>query len=77
MVLILKDSHLEHQTAAKLMFVSPYFCLYPPSSFQTDHHYVGEQPGFTHSSLGPYGSHPLHQQLAGDGRLQHHHYRLP
>lgn len=48
-----------------------------PLSFQKHLHYVGEQLGSTHSAMGPHRSHPLHQQPAGDGQLQHHHHRLP
>lgn len=40
-------------------------------------HHVWEQPGPPHRAVGPHGSHTLHQQPAGDGRLQHHHHGLP
>ncbi len=53
-------------------------CLFPSAlSFQTQQHNVGEQLSSTHSTVGPDGSHPLHQQLAGYGWLQHHHHWLP
>lgn len=47
------------------------------SVFVCQQHHVGEQPGPAHRAVGPHGAHPLHQQLTGDGRLQHHHHRLP
>lgn len=40
-------------------------------------HHVWEQPGPPHRAMGPHCSHTLHQQPAGDGRLQHHHHWLP
>lgn len=48
-----------------------------PCVLQTRRHHVWEQPGPPHRAVGPHGSHTLHQQPAGDGRLQHHHHRLP
>lgn len=44
---------------------------------QTHLHNVREQLGSAHSAVGPHSSHPLYQQSAGDGRLQHHHHWLP